>query len=171
MKTPRSQRTPQPFAGLPRQPDCSVCEPEAGLHPAAAPSASLSRPACSCPAAIAATSIPLDIAARRPLGRIAAGLVCLGDHGSFLETLGTPFHGQQVEPGKLGWAMAALTAGLGMRAVARVFAPDPNSVLGWLVEAADMCKRCGTVRQSVSTGRVVTPVRKMRDTGHGTGPK
>jgi hypothetical protein len=37
----------------------------------------------------------------------------------------------------LVWAIAALAEGLGIRAVARVFAIDPNTVLHWLVEAAD----------------------------------
>src|SRR5215510_11236362 len=68
----------------------------------------------------------------RPLER---GL-CLSCRGSFLATLGTPFHAKQVDPDKLGWALAALAEGLGIRAVARVFAVDPNTVLGWLVEAA-----------------------------------
>jgi hypothetical protein len=35
------------------------------------------------------------------------------------------------------WAIAALAEGLGICAVARVFEVDPNTVLGWLVEAAD----------------------------------
>jgi hypothetical protein len=35
------------------------------------------------------------------------------------------------------WAIAALAEGLGIRAVARVFEVDPNTVLGWLVEAAE----------------------------------
>jgi IS1 family transposase len=64
-------------------------------------------------------------------------LVCLGCHGYFLETLGTPLHGKQVEADKLVWAIAALAEGLGIRAVARVFEADPNTVLGWLVEAAE----------------------------------
>jgi len=42
-----------------------------------------------------------------------------------------------VEPDTLVWAIAALAEGLGIRAVARVFEVDPNTVLGWLVEAAD----------------------------------
>ena len=63
--------------------------------------------------------------------------MCLGCHGYFLETLGTPFHGKQVNPDKLVWAMTALAEGLGIRAVARVFAVDPNTVLGWLVETAE----------------------------------
>ena len=58
----------------------------------------------------------------------------MGEQG---ECLGTPFHAQQVDPDKLGWAIAALTEGLGIRAVAHVFAVDPNTVLGWLVEAAE----------------------------------
>ena len=62
--------------------------------------------------------------------------MCLGCHGYFLETLSTPLHGKRVEPDKLVWAMAALAEGLGIRAVARIFEADPNTVLGWLVEAA-----------------------------------
>jgi transposase-like protein len=64
-------------------------------------------------------------------------LVCLGCRSDFLETLGTPFHAKQVDPDTLGWAMAVLAEGLGIRAVARVFETDPNTVLGWLVEAAE----------------------------------
>jgi transposase-like protein len=72
-----------------------------------------------------------------PNGRRWRQLVCLGCHGYFLETLGTPFHGKHVDPDKLVWAIAALAEGLGIRAVARVFEVDPNTVLGWLVEAAE----------------------------------
>ena len=35
------------------------------------------------------------------------------------------------------WAVGALAEGLGIRAVARVFEVDPNTVLQWLVEVAD----------------------------------
>ena len=35
------------------------------------------------------------------------------------------------------WAIGALAEGLSIRAVARVFETDANTVLGWLVEAAD----------------------------------
>ena len=72
-----------------------------------------------------------------PTGRRWRQLVCLGCHGYFLETHGTPFHGKQVDPDKLVWALAALAEGRGIRAVARVFEVDPNTVLAWLVEAAD----------------------------------
>jgi hypothetical protein len=38
---------------------------------------------------------------------------------------------------KLVWAVGALAEGLGIRAVARVFEVDPNTVLAWLVAVAD----------------------------------
>jgi IS1 family transposase/transposase-like protein len=72
-----------------------------------------------------------------PNGRRWRQLVCLGCHGSFLETLRTPFHAKQGEPDTLVWAIAALAEGLGIRAVARVFAVDPTTVLSWLVEGAE----------------------------------
>jgi len=46
-------------------------------------------------------------------------------------------HGKRVPPELLVWAVGALAEGLGLRAVARVFEVDPNTVLAWLVEAAD----------------------------------
>jgi IS1 family transposase len=55
----------------------------------------------------------------------------------FLETHGTPLHGKRVAPELVVWAVGALAEGLGIRAVARVFAVNPNTVLQWLVEAAD----------------------------------
>jgi len=71
-----------------------------------------------------------------PGGRRWRQLVCLGCHSYFLETVGTPLPGKQVDSDKLVWAAAALAEGLGIRAVARVFGVDPTTVLGWLVEAA-----------------------------------
>jgi hypothetical protein len=50
--------------------------------------------------------------------------------------------GQRVAPEKLGWAGGALAAGWGLRAVARVFAVDPNTVLAWLVEGAEQAAAC-----------------------------
>src|SRR6266853_1075677 len=52
-------------------------------------------------------------------------------------THGTLFHGKRVTPDLLVWAVGALAEGLGIRAVARVFEVDPNTVLHWLVEAAE----------------------------------
>jgi hypothetical protein len=57
--------------------------------------------------------------------------------GYFQETHGTLLHGQRVAAELIVCVVAALAEGLGIRAVARVFAVDPNTVLQWLVEAAD----------------------------------
>ncbi len=69
-------------------------------------------------------------------------MVCLGCHGYFLETSGTPFHAKPVGPDRLVWAIAALAEGLGIRAMARVFEVDPNTGLTWLVEAAEHLEAC-----------------------------
>jgi len=72
-----------------------------------------------------------------PSGKRWRQLHCLSCKGYFQETHSTLFHGKHVEPDQLGWAIAALAEGLGIRAVARVFEVDPDTVLSWLVEAAD----------------------------------
>src|SRR6516164_7726346 len=64
-------------------------------------------------------------------------LYCSQGEGYCLETCGTPLHGKRVAPEKRVWAVGTLAEGLGLRAVARVFAVDPNTVLAWLVEVAE----------------------------------
>jgi IS1 family transposase len=64
-------------------------------------------------------------------------LQCTACQGYFQETHGTPLHGKRVAPELLVWAVGTLAEGLGLRAVARVFEVDPNTVLQWLIEAAD----------------------------------
>jgi hypothetical protein len=64
-----------------------------------------------------------------PNGRRWRQLGCLSCQRHFLETHGPPFHSKQVEPAKWVWAIAALAEGLGIRAVARVWKTDPNTVL------------------------------------------
>jgi IS1 family transposase/transposase-like protein len=64
-------------------------------------------------------------------------LSCTACGGYFLETHGTPLHGRRVPAELIVWGVATLAEGLGIRAVARVFELDPNTVLQWLVEAAD----------------------------------
>jgi len=44
---------------------------------------------------------------------------------------------KRASPELLLWAVGALAEGLGIRAVARVFEVDPNTVLAWLIEVAD----------------------------------
>jgi len=62
---------------------------------------------------------------------------CTACEGYFLETHGTLFHGKQVAVALIVHVLACLAEGLGIRATARVFEVDPNTVLRWLVEAAE----------------------------------
>jgi transposase-like protein len=154
-KPPRTTGEPKPFAGFTRKPGCEACAQEAGLQPSAsAPNAPPPRMTFTrgrrrqvdttghfCPQATCSYHGRVgwgNIRANgHPNGRRWRQFFCLGCRCSFLETLGTPFHGKQVEPDKLVWTIAALAEGLGIRAVARVFETDPTTVLCWLVEAAE----------------------------------
>jgi IS1 family transposase len=57
--------------------------------------------------------------------------------GYFSETHGTIFHGKRASSELIVRVMACLAEGLGIRGTARVFEIDPNTVLGWLVEAGE----------------------------------
>src|SRR5262249_13543767 len=57
--------------------------------------------------------------------------------GYFPEHHGTLFHGKQVAVDLIVHVLACLAEGLGIRATARVFEVAPNTVLDWLVEAAE----------------------------------
>jgi IS1 family transposase len=57
-----------------------------------------------------------------------------------LETHGTIFHGKRVAVDLIVHVIGCLAEGLGIRGTARVFEIDPNTVLGWLVEAADQLR-------------------------------
>jgi IS1 family transposase len=67
-------------------------------------------------------------------------LHCLGCNGFFLEHHGTIFHGKQASVELIVRVLACLAEGLGIRATARVFEVDPNTVLHWLVEAAEQLR-------------------------------
>jgi hypothetical protein len=64
-------------------------------------------------------------------------LLCVVCRGSFLETFGTLFHGKRVAVELIVRVLACLAEGLGIRGTARVFEVDPNTVLQWLIEAAE----------------------------------
>ena len=64
-------------------------------------------------------------------------LSCRSCHGYFLETHGTIFPGKRLSMELIVRVLACLAEGLGIRATARVFAVDVNTVLPWLVEAAE----------------------------------
>jgi hypothetical protein len=62
---------------------------------------------------------------------------CTACQGYFPEHHGTIFHGKQVAVELIVRVLACLAEGLGIRATARVFEVAPNTVLHWLVEAAE----------------------------------
>src|SRR2546426_43242 len=149
----KRSKEPKPFAGLLHKPHCAACEqaaqaPEALPPPAPLPIISRrGRPRevdtsqhC-CPHPTCAYRGWVGLGNLRANGHPSGGpwrqRHCTGCGGSFQETHGTPLHGKRVAPEKLVWAVGALAEGLGIRAVARVFEVDPNTVLVWLVEVAD----------------------------------
>jgi transposase-like protein len=150
---PRRKRDPKPFAGFTSKPQCDLCEQGVVSHRQASgappPRMLLTRgrrrhvdtTGHFCPHTTCSYHGWVDWGNIRanghPNGRRWRQLVCLGCRGYFLETSGTPFHGKQVDPDTLVWAIAARAEGLGIRAVARVFEVDPTTVLHWLVEAAE----------------------------------
>jgi hypothetical protein len=60
--------------------------------------------------------------------------------GFFYEAHGTIFHGKRSSPELIIHVIACLAEGLGIRGTARVFEIDPNTVLQWLVEAAEQLR-------------------------------
>ena len=65
---------------------------------------------------------------------------CTSCKGYFWETHGTIFHGKQAAVELIVRVLACLAEGLGIRATARVFEVAPNTVLQWLVEAAEQLR-------------------------------
>jgi transposase-like protein len=62
---------------------------------------------------------------------------CTSCQGYFPEHHGTILHGKQAAVELIVRVLACLAEGLGIRATARVFEVAPNTVLHWLVEAAE----------------------------------
>src|SRR2546425_2544834 len=155
-RIPPSRKRPRvskPFPGHTHKPHCEACAQAAVPRPQAP---------CAPPPRIVSTRgrprqvdtsphfCPQPPCAYRGwvgLGNISANghpnggpwrqLHCISCGGYFQETHGTLLHGKRVAPEKLVWAIGALAEGLGLRAVARVFEVDPNTVRQWLVEVAD----------------------------------
>jgi len=65
---------------------------------------------------------------------------CTSCKGYFLETHGTLFHSKQAAAELIVRVLACLAEGLGIRATARVFEVDANTVLHWLAEAAEQLR-------------------------------
>src|SRR5215831_5157054 len=154
LRPPRMRsRALKPFPGLTHKSPCAACEQahEHGPQP----------PGCPPPRIVSTRGRPRQVDTSFHfcpkancdywgwvgLGNISANghpnsspwrqLHCISCGGYFQETQGTPLHGKRVALDVLVWAVGALAEGLGIRAVARVFEVDPNTVLYWLVEAAE----------------------------------
>jgi IS1 family transposase len=155
---PRRQRSqePKPFAGLTHKPSCALCEHEA-THPKLPPPVppepmppTHRRPRTVdtsrhfCPYAACRYRGWLGLGNLRANGHPTGGpwrqFHCTGCDGYFLETHGTLFHGKRVSVDLIVHVIGCLAEGLGIRGTARVFEVDPNTVLQWLVEAADQLR-------------------------------
>jgi hypothetical protein len=81
--------------------------------------------------------------------------LCSVWRGSFLETLGTLFHGKRVAPELMVQGSACWAEGLGIRGTARGVEVDPNTVLQWRIAAAEQLQ---AFSRSVLHDVRVTPV-------------
>ena len=150
---PKRNRESKPFEGLTTKPHCDVCEYAPAPHPHA-PSAPPPRivmtrgrrrtvdtsrhfcphPDCAYWGWVGWGNI---CANGHPNGGPWRQLLCVACRHYFLETLGTLLHGKRMPTELIVRVIACLAEGLGIRGTARVFEVDPNTVLQWLVEAAE----------------------------------
>jgi IS1 family transposase/transposase-like protein len=149
----RRSRAHTPCPGLTYKPSCAACEDGTQEQAKSLPAAPLPmvhirgcprtvdtqphfcpNPRCNYYGWIGFSNIRAN---GHPSGGRWRQLQCVACGTYFLETHGTPLHGKRVAPELVVWAVSTLAEGLGIRAVARVFAVDPNTVLAWLVEVAD----------------------------------
>src|SRR5919201_1624224 len=153
---PKRQREPKPFEGLTIKPHCDACAQASALRPEAP---------CPPPPRIVPTRgrrrhvdtsthfCPNPDCAYRgwvgwgnlranghPSGSPWRQLLCVVCRRYFLETLGTLFHGKRESIELIVRVIACLAEGLGIRGTARVFEVDANTVLQWLVEAAEQLR-------------------------------
>jgi transposase-like protein/IS1 family transposase len=149
----KHSRDPKPFTGFTNKPHCAACEqaqePGAPVQPVPPPrlDSSQGRPRqvdtsgqfCPTPHCLYYGWVGRGNlrANGYPNGGRWRQFQCRSCRKYFLETSGTPLQGKRVPPEVLVWAVTAVAEGLGIRAVARVFALDPNTILQWLVEVAD----------------------------------
>ena len=149
---PKRTREPKPFAGLIHKPPCDASEhaSEPRLQtPIAPPRLAMTRgrrrqvdtsshfcpnPDCRYHGGVGWGNLRAN---GHPNGGPWRQLLCVACRRYFLETLGTIFHGKRASVELIVRVIACLAEGLGIRGTARVFEVDPNTVLQWLVEAAD----------------------------------
>jgi hypothetical protein len=157
LKPTRHRSTePTPFEGLTHKPHCALCERETA-HPQSPPPvppdpmpSTHRRPRevdtsrHFCPHGHCDYGGWLGLGNLRANGHPSGGpwrqFYCTACKGYFLETHGTLFHGKQAAVELIVRVLACLAEGLGIRATARVFEVAPNTVLQWLVEAAEQLR-------------------------------
>jgi hypothetical protein len=150
---PRRKRERKPLTGLTKKPHCAACAHASDLRPEVS---------CPPPPRIVPTRgrrrqvdtsthfCPNPDCAYRgwvgwgniranghPNGGSWRQLLCVACRRYFLETLGTVFHGKRASVDLIVRVIACLAEGLGIQGTTRVFEVDPNTVLQWLVEAAE----------------------------------
>src|SRR6266851_1985906 len=156
MPKPKRSTEPKPFAGLTRKPHCALCEQETVDSAPAPPvrphpmpptnrrprEVDTSQHFCPHPGCDYWGWLGLGNlrANGHPNGGIWRQFHCTSCGSYFLETHGTLFHGKRVAVELIVRVLACLAEGLGIRATARVFEVDPNTVLHWLVEAAEQLR-------------------------------
>src|SRR5262245_27500213 len=157
-KPPRRTRSkePKPFTGLTQRPQCVLCDHEAA-HPHVPPPAPPEpMPSTHRRPRTVDTSQHFcphggcryrgwrgrdNLRANgHPNGGPWRQFQCTACEGYFPEHHGTIFHGKQTAVERIVRVLACLAEGLGIRATARVFEMDPNTVLQWLAEAAEHLK-------------------------------
>src|SRR2546425_2765131 len=158
--TPRPAKAPpkrssdlKPFPGLTRKPPCATCEQAHADAP--------QPPGCPPPRIVPTRGRPRQVdtsqhfcpypdcayqgwagwgnlrANGHPNGGRWRQLLCIACRRYFLESLGTIFHGKCASVDLIVRVIACLAEGLGIRGTARVFEVEANTVLQWLVEAAE----------------------------------
>src|SRR6266446_301348 len=152
----KSSTEPKAFEGLTQKPHCVLCEQEINETAPAPPRRPDPMPLTHrrprtvdtsqhfCPHTDCDYRGWLGLNNLRANGHPSGGrwrqLHCLGCQGYFPEHHGTIFHGKQASVELIVRVLACLAEGLGIRATARVFEVDPNTVLQWLVEAAEQLR-------------------------------
>src|SRR2546428_4165209 len=153
---PKRTREPKPFAGLTTKPHCDACAHASDLRPEApsppppriVPTRGRRRQVDTsthfCPHPDCAYRGWVGWGNLRANGHPSGGpwrqLLCVVCRCYFLETLGTLLHGKRASVDLIVRVIACLAEGLGIRGTARVFEVDPNTVLQWLVEAAEQLR-------------------------------
>src|SRR5713226_6418268 len=145
---PKRHREPKPFAGLTTKPHCDTCEPAPAAPPRIVSTRGRRRQVDTsthfCPNPDCRYQGWVGWGNLRANGHPSGGpwrqLLCVVCRRYFLETLGTLFHGKRTSTELIVRVIACLAEGLGIRGTARVFEVDPNTVLHWLVEAAEQLR-------------------------------